>query len=103
MQLTLNTHIEATPGTCGGKPRITGTRITVADVAVMYLRLGQCLELIATKYDLPLAAVYAAMSYYYDHREEIDRRLAEDAAWVEALQRQQPSRLQERLRSLQGE
>ncbi|MFM8633341.1 MAG: DUF433 domain-containing protein [Planctomycetia bacterium] len=25
-------HIEATPGTCGGKPRMTSTRIRVQDV-----------------------------------------------------------------------
>ncbi|MEM6436520.1 MAG: DUF433 domain-containing protein, partial [Cyanobacteria bacterium P01_D01_bin.115] len=41
MEVTLNRHIEITPGVCGGKPRLAGARITVADVAMMYLRMGQ--------------------------------------------------------------
>ena len=56
-----------------GKPRIVGTRITVAAIAEMYLEMEQSLEEIAVKYDLSLAAVHGAMAYYYDHREEIDR------------------------------
>ncbi|MBE9169158.1 hypothetical protein IQ238_17075 [Pleurocapsales cyanobacterium LEGE 06147] len=35
------------------------------------------------EYDLSLAAVYAAMTYYYDHKEEIDRHTAESRARVE--------------------
>jgi uncharacterized protein (DUF433 family) len=71
MEVTLNQHIEITPGVRGGKPRIAGTRMTVADIATLYLRMGQSLDLIAGKYHLPLASVYAAMAYYYDHRDEI--------------------------------
>ena len=77
MEVTLNRHIEITPGVRSGKPRLAGTRITVADVALMYLRMGQTLEEIAGKYQLSLAAVYAAIAFYYDHREEIERRTAE--------------------------
>ncbi|MHC5729157.1 MAG: DUF433 domain-containing protein [Nostoc sp.] len=50
MEIVLNQHIEITPGVRSGKPRIAGTRITVADVAIMYLRMGQSLEEIAGKY-----------------------------------------------------
>lgn len=56
-------YIVMDPGYRGGKPRIAGTRITVADVAIMHRRLGQSLEEIAGSYDLPLAAVYSAMAY----------------------------------------
>ncbi|MFN2165388.1 MAG: hypothetical protein ACK2U9_03920, partial [Anaerolineae bacterium] len=66
----------------------------------MHLRLGQSLEEIAGKYQLPLAAVYSAMAYYYDHRSEVDRRIAEDIAFAEAFQRNNPSPLQEKLRAL---
>jgi Protein of unknown function (DUF433) len=45
-------HIEITPGIRSGKPRIAGTRITVADVATLYLRLGQSVEEIAGKYQV---------------------------------------------------
>ncbi len=52
VNITLNRHIEITPEVRGGKPRLAGTRITVADVAIMYLRMGQSLEEIAGKYQL---------------------------------------------------
>ncbi len=100
MEITLNKHIEITPGVRSGKPRLAGTRITVADVAMMYLQMGQSLEEIAGKYQLSLAAVYAAIAFYYDNREEIDRRTAEADAFADAFMRNNPSRLQEKLKAL---
>ena len=91
----MDKHIEMTPGIRSGKPRITGTRITVADVAIMYLRMGHSLEEIAGKYQLSLASVYAAMAFYYDHREEIDQRIAEAEAFSEAERLNTPSLLGE--------
>lgn len=102
MELALDKHIEATPGTRGGKPRIAGTRITIEDIVLMHLRLGQSLIEIAGKYDLPLAAVHTAMAYYYDHQDEIDRSLEEDEAFAEAFRRHNPSRLQEKIGALKG-
>ena len=101
MEITLNRYIEITPGIRSGKPRIAGRRITVADVAIMYLKMGQSLEEIAGKYQLSLAAVHAAMAFYYDHREEIDRRLEAEDAYVEAFRRDNPSKLQAKLKALQ--
>ncbi|NDJ16897.1 DUF433 domain-containing protein [Myxacorys almedinensis] len=103
METTLNQHIEVTPGVCGGKPRIAGRRISVADVVIMYLRMGQSLEEIAGKYELSLASVYAAIAYYYDYRSEIDQQMQTDENFVNALMQAQPSRLQARLRELRGE
>ena len=103
MEVTLNRHIEITPGVCGGKPRLAGARITVADVAMMYLRMGQSLEEIAGKYQLSLAAVYAAISFYYEHKANIDCQIQADEAFVEAFQRDNPSKLRQRLAALQGE
>ncbi|XWK89944.1 MAG: DUF433 domain-containing protein [Phormidium sp.] len=96
-------YIEVTPGVCGGRPRIVGHRITVADIAVMYIKMGYSLEEIAGKYDLPLASVYAAMAYYFEHREEIDRRLREDAEFVEVFKQQHPSKLQTKLQKMRNE
>lgn len=93
-------HIEATPGVRGGQARITGSRITVSDVVLMHQRLGQSLEEIAATYALPLGAVYAAMAYYHDHREAIDRSIEEDRAFAEAFRRNNPSPLQEKLATL---
>lgn len=67
-EIKLNRHIEITPKIRNGKPRIAGRRITVADIAIAYLRLGQSLEEIAAEYDLTLAEVYAAIAFYYDNK-----------------------------------
>lgn len=93
-------HIESNADTRGGRPRIVGTRITVADVVLMHRRLGRALEEIAGTYELPLAAVYAAMAYYYDHKDEIDQSLDEEEALAEAFKQNNPSRLREKLEAL---
>ena len=100
MEAVLDKHIEITPDMRGGRPRIANTRITVADIVIMHLRLGQSLEEIAGRYDLPLAAVYAAIAYYHDHRAEIDKSINDDRAFAEAFRKNNPSRLQEKLKSL---
>jgi uncharacterized protein (DUF433 family) len=97
-------HIAIDPGYCFGKPRIAGTRMPVATIAKLYLEMGESLEDLAKEYDLSLASVYAAMAYYYDHREEIDRHTAESEAFVEQLRHNSsPSPLQEKLRAIRGE
>jgi uncharacterized protein (DUF433 family) len=93
----VNQHIEITPGVRGGKPRIAGRRITVADVAILYLRMGQPLETIAEDYELPLASVHAAMAYYYDHQAEIDQSIADSEVFAEEFRQTHPSPLQEKL------
>jgi uncharacterized protein (DUF433 family) len=97
MENSLQKYIEITDGVCSGKPCIAGTRIAVADIATMYLRMGQSLEEIAGKYQLSLAAVYAAMAFYFEHRQEIDRRTAQAEAFAEAERLKQSSLLQQKL------
>lgn len=94
---TLDAHIEVTPGVVGGKPRIAGRRIAVQHVAIWHERLGRSAEEIATEYDLSLADVYAALAYYHDHREEINRSIREDEAFAEAFEQRNPSRVRQRL------
>ena len=96
-------HIERNANIRSGKPHLSGTRLTVADVVLMHLRLGQSLEEIAGKYNLSLATVYAAMAYYYDHREEIDDSIEDDSAFAEAFQRGNSSPLKEKLKALAGD
>lgn len=94
-------YIAIDPDYCFGKPRIIGTRITVATIAEMYLEMGQSLEEITIKYDLSLAAVYAAMSYYYDHRAEIDRHSLETEKIVEEMKsKSASSKFQEQWRKI---
>ena len=103
MEAVISTHIEISPDVCFGKPRIAGTRITVADIALMYLRMGQSLEEIAGKYNLSLSSVYVAMAYFYEHREEIERRIAEGEAYAEDFKRNNPSPLEEKLGVIRSE
>jgi uncharacterized protein (DUF433 family) len=97
MDTILDGHIQIIPDIRSGQPHLAGSRITVADLVLMHLRLGESLPEIAGQYDLRLATVYAAMAYYYDHRAEIDQRIAEDIAFAEAFRRNNPSLLQEKL------
>ena len=90
-------HIEITPGIAGGKPRITGRRITVQDIVIWHERMGLSADEIATEYDLTLSDIYAALTYYYDHQTEIDEALRESEAFVEAFRRQHPSKLAQKL------
>lgn len=96
--MAASNHIEIDPLICGGKPRIAGHRITVANVAVWYERLGKTPDQIADEHEITLADVYAALAYYFDHREEIDRSLAEGEAFAEMLRQSSPSKVSEKLR-----
>jgi uncharacterized protein (DUF433 family) len=92
-------RIVSTPGTCGGKPRIDGHRITVKHIVLDHQREGMSPDEIASAYpSLTLSDVYAALAYYHDHRADIDADIkADDEHWVE-IQQQNPGRLIDRLR-----
>jgi len=72
----------------GSRAVLKGTRIGVTSV-VAYQRLGYSPEKIVSEIlpHLTLAQVHDALSYYYDHQEELDRELAEDteAEWMKKL------------------
>ena len=44
------------------------------------------------------ADVYAALAYYWDNKDELDRKIAEDDAYVEEMMRMYPGRFQEQLK-----
>ena len=90
-------HIVSTPDVLGGKPRIDGRRISVQDVAIWHERMGMSVDEIATNYDLTLGQIYAALAYYYDHREAIDERIRQARKMIEELKALHPSDLQARL------
>ena len=94
---TLDAHIEITPGIAGGKPRIVGHRITVQNFVIWHEWMGRSADEIASEYNLSLSDVYAALTYYYDHREEIDAMIKESEAFVEALRQEIPSKVAEKL------
>jgi uncharacterized protein (DUF433 family) len=73
-------HIEKTPDVRGGKACITGTRIAVKDIVILH-KQGTPIEQMLTHYSsrpLTPAEVYAALAYYYDHRDEIEAEFADE-------------------------
>jgi len=55
----------------GGEPRIEGTRIGVRHVAARVIEGGNPPAVVADQFDVTLAAIYEALSYYYEHVEEM--------------------------------
>lgn len=81
MAHVVHPYIVSEKHTCGGSPRIEGTRITVRTVVIAVLLQGQTVEEFLAHYPhLTLANIYDALSYYYDHRADIDREIAEHEA-----------------------
>lgn len=65
-------------GVLGGKPVVRGTRIPVWQIAER-LKLGDSLDDLLEAYPrLTAAALHDAISYYYDHRNEIERQIDEN-------------------------
>src|SRR3989337_2490696 len=97
--VSVNTHIEVTPDTCAGKPRIAGHRIRVQDI-VLWTEQGRSAdEIVADFPQLSLADVYAALAYYHDHREQIDQDIREDDEFVQRMKAQAGPGLLDRLRA----
>ena len=72
-------YIEIVERYGGPQPVIKGTRITVSDI-ISYLRIGETPESLVDKIlpQLTLAQVHDALSYYYDHQDEIEQILREN-------------------------
>ena len=63
---------------CGGSPIISGTRITVRLIAAR-VKSGDSAEDILRDYPhLTLAQIHDAISYYFDHRDEIEKEIKEN-------------------------
>ena len=99
----IRNHIEIVQGARGPKARIAGHRVRVVDIVNMHEDQGwspaEIVEQIPT---ITLADVYAALAYYHDNRDEIDRKMAEDDAYVEQMRRSNPSLLEEKLKQRRG-
>lgn len=101
--LTSRQHITSTAGVCGGKPCIAGTRIRVWDVAV-FAQAGKSPDEILSDYPhLTLGDVHAALAFFYDNREEIERQANEDEAILAKLRVQMgPGPLEQKLARTNG-
>lgn len=76
---TIHPYVTQKEGIQGGEPVIIGTRTPVRSI-VFYHKMGDTPEEILDKYPhLTLAQIYDALSYYYDHKEEIDHDMESDS------------------------
>jgi uncharacterized protein (DUF433 family) len=88
----------ATPDIRGGKPRIDGHRVTVADVAVWHERQGLSPDEIVDRHPgLTLSDVHAALAYDFENRDRIDADILEGERLVEQLRAGRPSILEKAL------
>ncbi len=86
-------HIEIDPQKRGGRPMIKGTGIMVKDI-VYDQRVGLSVDYIAEQFGLTPGQIYAALSYYYDHKDEIDADMRRDEDIDPELLRQSEERRQ---------
>jgi len=86
--LLAHPYIEVYQSRSGPRAVVKGTRVGVSTV-VSYVRMGYDAETIANELllHITLAQIHDALSYYYDHRDDIDQELGEDseAFWMEKL------------------
>jgi uncharacterized protein (DUF433 family) len=99
----ISEHIVSTKDTCGGAPRITGSRIRVKDVVIWHIHKGMSPDEIITKWPhLTHAGVHAALAYYYDRKDEIEAEIETDEACYEEMKAKTPSLVQEKLAKLRS-
>ena len=74
---TEHPHIVRLEGVCGGEPVIDGLRVTVRHVATLRRR-GETILDIAEALGITEAQVFHALSYFFDHRDEILALIAQE-------------------------
>jgi uncharacterized protein (DUF433 family) len=85
MSIVLATTLVRTPGICGGRLRIDGTRMTVNQIVTLY-RQGLSAEQIVEQYpQRTIGEIYTVLAWYHEHREEFDAELAAEAAEEDAI------------------
>jgi uncharacterized protein (DUF433 family) len=67
-----------------GRPVIAGTRLRVSQVAE-YINGDWTVDDLVRQFDVTPGQVHAALSYYYDHKEEIDAYNEERDALIERM------------------
>lgn len=73
---------------CGGRTCIAGHRVRVLDVVIWHEHKGLSAdEIVSQLPSLSLADVYAALAYYYDHREEIQEEIRAERDQAEQFHR----------------
>ena len=70
------------PKVRGGHPCIVGTGLRVMDLVMEQQRGEKDPEKIAALYEIPTREVQAALAYYFEHKEEIDKDIQKDDNYI---------------------
>ncbi len=90
-------HITRTPGVCGGKPCIAGRRIRVYHIYIWHELGGMSADEIARQHSLSVAQVYAALTYAFEHIDELQAEMREEQEIVAEAMKANPSKLNTKL------
>lgn len=77
--------ITSDPTVRAGRPCLVGTGIRVTDIVIAQLFHRRTADEIAADYEIPLAQVYAALAYYYEHKDTLDADLRQQLATARTL------------------
>jgi uncharacterized protein (DUF433 family) len=92
-------RITQTPGVCGGKACVAAHRVRDSDVATWNEHQGMSPDEIVSQIPtLTLTDVHAALAYYFDHIEEIQREMRAAREFADEFRRSNPSPVDARLR-----
>ena len=70
---------------CGGRLRISDTRVTVNQIATLY-KQGEPPEEIAAHFPhVSLAQIFAALTYYHANRDEVERDIERERLEAERI------------------
>jgi len=79
---------------CDGSPIIEGTRTRVIDIAIEYEVLGHSPDVIIDSHPyLNLSQVHDALSYYYDNRDELDKKIEQDQEFIRQIRERFPYKM----------
>jgi uncharacterized protein (DUF433 family) len=91
-------HVIRKPEIFGGSPHIAGHRVRVLDIVVWHEKRGFTPDQIVDQFPgITLADVYAALTYYFDNRQEIDAEFKQEARRISDIKPQYPSKLQQKI------
>lgn len=83
--------IVKTDGVMGGQPRIEGRRISVLQIYEWVNEEGMSPETVSSEFDLSLADVHLALSYYYDNVDGMEDRRDRRNDRIDGSEEEQPS------------
>ncbi len=80
MPTVLDTKLVRTPGICGGRLRIDGTRMTVNQIVTAHNQGFRAEQIVEQYPQRTLSEIYAVLAWYHANKDEFDKELAAEAA-----------------------